>query len=84
MEDRVPCAAALATIEVIDREALIDNVLPVAVYTSRMAPSRWGCTGSPTAFCSRTRPRPAGRRMQRALWERRMLTGTATNPEPCA
>jgi acetylornithine/N-succinyldiaminopimelate aminotransferase len=77
----VPCAAALATLEVIDREGLIENARSVGEHLR---------TGAKVIGV----PRVTGRGLllglhlgrpaapvQQALFARRMLTGTAANPE---
>jgi acetylornithine/N-succinyldiaminopimelate aminotransferase len=77
----VPCAAALATLEVIDAEGMIANAIKVGEHIRREAraigvPAVQGrglllglCLGRPAAP------------VQQALFARRILTGTANDPE---
>jgi acetylornithine/N-succinyldiaminopimelate aminotransferase len=77
----VPCAAALATIDVIAQEGLISNAIDVGQYLVR---------GAETIGVRRTSGRglllglhlgrPAGS-IQHELFRHRILTGTATDPE---
>jgi acetylornithine/succinyldiaminopimelate/putrescine aminotransferase len=76
----VPCAAALATLEVIDRERLLENVRSVSAHLLAGA-RRLGVReveGRGLLLGLRL-ARPAAE-VQRALFARRMLTGTATDP----
>jgi acetylornithine/succinyldiaminopimelate/putrescine aminotransferase len=77
----VPCAAALATIEVIERERLIANAVDVGGYLSRGAKalgiSRISGRG---LLLGLHLGRPAAL-VQQELFRLRILTGTATNPE---
>lgn len=76
----VPCAAALATLDVIDREGLIENAIRVG---SRLT------TGARSLGVRRVSgrglllglhlDRPAAE-VQRALFARRIITGTASDP----
>jgi acetylornithine/succinyldiaminopimelate/putrescine aminotransferase len=76
----VPCAAALATLQVIDAEGLIENAMAVGDYL------RAGATGLGVTrvhgrglLLGLELDRPA-REVQQALFERRILTGTSTDP----
>ncbi len=77
----VPCAAALANIEVIEREGLIRNACEVGEYLVRGA-RRLGV--SPVTgrglLIGLHLGRPAVE-VQQALFARRILTGTATDPQ---
>jgi acetylornithine/N-succinyldiaminopimelate aminotransferase len=77
----LPCAAALATIEVIERERLIENAVDVGRYISRGARalgiSRITGRG---LLLGLGLGRPAAP-VQQALFRHRILTGTATDPE---
>jgi acetylornithine/succinyldiaminopimelate/putrescine aminotransferase len=77
----LPCAAALATIEVIERERLIENAVDVGRYISRGARalgiSRISGRG---LLLGLGLGRPAAP-VQQALFRHRILTGTATDPE---
>ncbi|HEX5387440.1 MAG TPA: aminotransferase class III-fold pyridoxal phosphate-dependent enzyme [Gemmatimonadales bacterium] len=77
----VPCAAALATLEVIDRERLIENALDVGEEIRRgaLALGVPAVTGRGLLLGLRL-GRPA-QPVQRALFAHRVLTGTATDPE---
>jgi len=76
----VPCAAALATLDVIEREGLVDNAIRVG---ERL------CRGALTLGVRRVSgrglllglhlARPAAE-VQRALFARRIITGTASDP----
>lgn len=77
----VPCAAALANLEVIDREDLLGNVRRVGARIVREAEA----IGAVRAVHGRgfllglELDRPA-QAVQQALWADRILTGTATDP----
>jgi acetylornithine/succinyldiaminopimelate/putrescine aminotransferase len=76
----VPCAAALATIGVIEREGLMENVLEVGAHLTRgaLALGIDGVQGRGLLLGLRL-GRPASA-VQKALFERRILTGTASDP----
>lgn len=77
----VPCAAALATLEVIDREGLIANAITVGRQLTEGA-HRLGVKvveGRGLLLGLRL-GRPAAA-VQQALFQRRVLTGTASDPE---
>lgn len=77
----VPCAAALANLDVMDREGLLENTRTVGGTLACR------CAGLPAVRAVHGRgfllglelDRPAAA-VQRALWERRILTGTSTDP----
>lgn len=76
----VPCAAAMATLEVIDEEALLENVTRVSDHIVAGAAS----IGVPQVqgrglLLGLRLERPAAQ-VQRAMFERRALTGTSTDP----
>jgi acetylornithine/N-succinyldiaminopimelate aminotransferase len=77
----VPCAAALATIDVIERERLIANAIDVGRYLSRGARalgiSRISGRG---LLLGLHLGRPAAP-IQQELFRHRILTGTSTDPE---
>ena len=77
----VPCAAALATIGVIEREGLLDNVKAVSAHLREgaLALGIPGVQGRGLLLGLRL-GRPAAA-VQRALFGRRVLTGTASDPE---
>lgn len=77
----VPCAAAIATLEVIDRERLVQNAAEIGRYIAGSALA----AGVPAV---QGRGLLIGLRLGRpvvpvqcALFERRILTGTASDPE---
>ncbi|HKV75241.1 MAG TPA: aminotransferase class III-fold pyridoxal phosphate-dependent enzyme, partial [Gemmatimonadales bacterium] len=77
----VPCAAALATLEVIDREDLIGNAVEVGRHliegALRLGVERVEGRG---LLLGLRLGRPAAD-VQQALFQRRVLTGTASDPE---
>jgi acetylornithine/succinyldiaminopimelate/putrescine aminotransferase len=77
----VPCAAALATIEVIERDGLIENAIRVGdrLRAGALAAGARGVQGRGLLLGLRL-GRPAAP-VQKALFERRVLTGTASDPE---
>lgn len=77
----MPCAAALATLDVIDAEGLIANALEIGKYLSSAArglKAVIGVEGRGLLLGLRL-DRPAVD-VQRSLFSRRILTGTATDP----
>lgn len=74
----VVCAAALATLEVIDRERLYDNVKRVSAKIRAWAPREIPVQGL-GLLLGLLLPRPAAE-IQKALFARRVLTGTAADP----
>jgi acetylornithine/N-succinyldiaminopimelate aminotransferase len=76
----VPCAAALATIEVIERERLIANAIDVGRYLSRGAQSLGiNRVSGRGLLLGLHLGRPAAH-VQQELFGKRILTGTATDP----
>jgi acetylornithine/succinyldiaminopimelate/putrescine aminotransferase len=77
----VPCAAALATLAVIDREGLIANAVEVGEHLTRGALRLGVRTVEGRGLLLGLRlGRPAAA-VQQALFQRRVLTGTASDPE---
>jgi acetylornithine/N-succinyldiaminopimelate aminotransferase len=77
----VPCAAALATIDVIRRDGLIENAMEVGAYLEREARMLGIREVSGRGLLLGLHlGRPAAG-VQRALFQRRIITGTATDPE---
>jgi acetylornithine/succinyldiaminopimelate/putrescine aminotransferase len=77
----VPCAAALATLEVIDAEGLLENARTVGAHLAAAAgklPGVLGVQGRGLLLGLRL-ARPAAD-VQQALIRRRILTGTASDP----
>jgi acetylornithine/succinyldiaminopimelate/putrescine aminotransferase len=75
----IACAAALATLQVIDDESLLENVATVSTYLKAGAGKlRLPVQGQGLLLGLRM-PRPAAD-MQRALFRHRVLTGTASDP----
>lgn len=79
----VPCAAALATLDVIESEQLIANATAVGAYLVAEARSQLGShvTGiqGRGLLLGIRLTRPAAE-VQKALFEKRVLTGTASDP----
>jgi acetylornithine/N-succinyldiaminopimelate aminotransferase len=76
----VPCAAALATIAVIERDGLIANAVEVGGYLAQGARRLGvGTVSGRGLLLGLHLGRPAAD-VQRALFEHRILTGTATDP----
>ncbi|HEU4954694.1 MAG TPA: aminotransferase class III-fold pyridoxal phosphate-dependent enzyme [Gemmatimonadales bacterium] len=76
----VPCAAALATLDVIEREGLVDNAIRVGERLSRgaLALGVRRVTGRGLLLGLHLE-RPAAE-VQHALFARRIITGTASDP----
>jgi acetylornithine/N-succinyldiaminopimelate aminotransferase len=74
----IACAAGLATLEVFDREDVFANVRAASARIRAWAPNRVGVQGLGLLLGLRL-PRPAAE-IQRALFTRRVLTGTASDP----
>jgi len=77
----VPCAAALATLDVIEQEGLIGNAIEVGDYLRAGALALGIAGASGRGLLIGLRLGRAAVPVQRALFERRVLTGTATDPE---
>ena len=76
----VPCAAALATLDVIQRERLMDNAGEIGTYLSREAIKAGVVSVQGKGLLLGLRmPRPAAE-VQQALFSRRILAGTASDP----
>jgi acetylornithine/N-succinyldiaminopimelate aminotransferase len=76
----IPCAAALATLDIIEREGLIANALSVGEHLARGALAlgvRWVTGRGLLRGLHLDRPAVD---VQRALFTQRILTGTATDP----
>jgi len=76
----VACAAALATLEVIDREQLYANVKRVSARIREWAAGRAIPAQGLGLLLGLRMPRPAAE-VQRGLFGRRVLTGTASDPD---
>ena len=76
----VPCAAALATIDVIEREGLVENAILVGARLARGARALGvGQVSGRGLLLGLHLNRPAAE-VQRALFARRIITGTASDP----
>lgn len=76
----VPCAAALATIEVIERESLISNAVHIGGYLTESARALGVSEVAGKGLLLGLRlSRPAAE-VQQALFGERVLTGTASDP----
>ncbi|MBA3319358.1 MAG: aminotransferase class III-fold pyridoxal phosphate-dependent enzyme [Gemmatimonadales bacterium] len=76
----VPCAAALATLDVIDREGLIENAVRVGARLARGARALGVRQVSGRGLLLGLHlDRPAAL-VQQALFDRRIITGTASDP----
>lgn len=76
----VPCAAALANIAVIRRERLIENAVRVGDYLTRGARARGVSRVSGRGLLLGLHLGRPAVDVQRALFDHRILTGTATDP----
>jgi acetylornithine/succinyldiaminopimelate/putrescine aminotransferase len=77
----VPCAAALANIAVIQRERLIENATWVGDYLKRGAHAIGISTVTGRGLLIGLHLGRLAVEVQRALFQRRILTGTATDPQ---
>jgi acetylornithine/N-succinyldiaminopimelate aminotransferase len=77
----VPCAAALATLDVIGREDLIRNAIEIGAYLRDGALALGVAEVTGRGLLLGLRLGRAAVPVQRGLFERRVLTGTATDPE---
>jgi acetylornithine/succinyldiaminopimelate/putrescine aminotransferase len=77
----VPCAAALATLEVIEQERLAENAAAVGAWITHRAVRIPGVVGVQGLglLLGLILDRPAAE-VQRALFAKRVLTGTSTDP----
>jgi acetylornithine/succinyldiaminopimelate/putrescine aminotransferase len=77
----VPCAAALATLDVIEREGLIENAVCIGARLARGARALGVRHVSGRGLLLGLHlDRPAAE-VQRALFDRRIITGTASDPK---
>lgn len=76
----VPCAAAIATLEVIDSESLLANVAAVSTKLRAGALDAGAVAVQGRGLLLGLRLRRPAAEVQQALFERRILTGTATDP----
>lgn len=77
----VPCAAAIATLEVIERERLVRSAVEVGDYIRRGALKAGVPAVQGRGLLLGLRLGRAAAPVQQALFERRILTGTASDPE---
>jgi acetylornithine/N-succinyldiaminopimelate aminotransferase len=77
----VPCAAALATLDVIDREGLLANTAAVSAWLMQQSAtlSAVRAVHGRGFLIGLELDRPAAP-VQQALWQDRILTGTSTDP----
>jgi acetylornithine/N-succinyldiaminopimelate aminotransferase len=77
----VPCAAALATLDVIDREGLLANTTAVSAWLMQQSAtlSAVRAVHGRGFLIGLELDRPAAP-VQQALWQDRILTGTSTDP----
>jgi acetylornithine/N-succinyldiaminopimelate aminotransferase len=76
----VPCAAALATLDVIEREGLVENAIRIGDRLARCARALGvGRVSGRGLLLGLHLDRPAAE-AQRALFARRIITGTASDP----
>ena len=76
----VPCAAALATIEVIEREGLIENAIVVGERLRKGALEAGAVSIQGRGLLLGLRLDRPALEVQRALFRRRILTGTSSDP----
>ena len=77
----VPCAAALANIAVIERDGLIANAVTVGEHLTRGAAALGVRKASGRGLLLGLHLERPAAEVQRALFGRRVLTGTATDPQ---
>jgi acetylornithine/N-succinyldiaminopimelate aminotransferase len=77
----VPCAAALATIDVIEREGLIENAVRIGARLARGARSLGVHHVSGRGLLLGLHLDRSAAGVQRALFDRRIITGTASDPK---
>jgi acetylornithine/N-succinyldiaminopimelate aminotransferase len=77
----VPCAAALANIAVIEREELIQNAVRIGGYLTRAALDLGVSRVSGRGLLLGLHLERPATEVQRALFNHRILTGTATDPQ---
>jgi acetylornithine/succinyldiaminopimelate/putrescine aminotransferase len=77
----VPCAAALATLKVIDDEKLMENTIEVGAHLAKSAGSLTGVTGiEGRGLLIGLRLEKPAAAIQKALMAKRILVGTASDP----
>jgi acetylornithine/N-succinyldiaminopimelate aminotransferase len=76
----VPCAAALATLDVIEREGLVENATRVGARLTRGARSLGVRQVSGRGLLLGLHLERPAAEVQRALFARRIITGTASDP----
>lgn len=77
----VPCAAALATLQVIDDEKLIENTITVGNHITSNAIALSGVTGiEGRGLLIGLRLKKPAAEIQKALMGKRILVGTASDP----
>jgi acetylornithine/N-succinyldiaminopimelate aminotransferase len=76
----VPCAAALATIDVIEREGLIENAVRIGARLARGARALGVRHVSGRGLLLGLHLDRPATGVQRALFDRRIITGTASDP----
>jgi acetylornithine/succinyldiaminopimelate/putrescine aminotransferase len=77
----VPCAAALATLKVIDDEKLIENAIAVGSHLTQTAATMPGVTGlEGRGLLLGLRLAKPAVQVQKALMAKRILVGTASDP----
>jgi acetylornithine/succinyldiaminopimelate/putrescine aminotransferase len=77
----VPCAAALATLDVIEREGLVDNAIRVGERLCRGALALGVRRVSGRGLLLGLHLERPAAEVQRALFARRIITGTASDPQ---
>jgi acetylornithine/N-succinyldiaminopimelate aminotransferase len=76
----VPCAAALATLDVIEREGLVENAIRVGARLTRGARAIGVTRVSGRGLLLGLHLAGPAAEVQRALFARRIITGTASDP----
>ena len=76
----VPCAAAIATLEVIDSESLLENVARVGAHI-RTGAEALGVTVQGRGLLLGLRLERPAAEVQKELFGKRVLTGTSTDPQ---
>ncbi len=76
----VPCAAALATLAVIDDEGLIGNAIDIGAYLREEALALGVARVHGRGLLLGLELDRSAREVQQALFQRRILTGTSTDP----
>jgi acetylornithine/N-succinyldiaminopimelate aminotransferase len=76
----VPCAAALATLDVIEREGLVENAIRIGERLARGARALGIRRVSGRGLLLGLHLERPAAEVQRALFERRIVTGTASDP----